>query len=193
MTLLERAKANKADIYLKTAGINIFTIEKDIAAAESEISPEEKVYFIAAGKLAQFSNDRMRGFGTQNYTGTDTKGAIIVTNQKIVFVDKRLFGKQVTIIEGDRVTSVQNASGIISSRVIVKSFGDKYDITDLKKEAAEKLVVAINALIKRIKSKARQATSSVSGMEEIKKAKALLDDSIITQEEFDKIKAKYLD
>lgn len=193
MDLLEKAKADKAEIFLKTAGINVLTVEKDIKAAESIIDSNEKVYLMAAGKLAQFSNDRFLGIGNQNYTGTDTKGVIIVTDKKAAFVDKRIFGKQSTIIEGERISSVQNASGIISGRIIIKCFGDQYDITDLKKEAAEKAVIAIKKLLSNVKANSNKNNGSVSGMEEIKKAKALLDDGIISEDEFKKIKDKYLD
>ena len=192
MDLLEKAKADKADIFLKTAGINVLTVEKDIKAAESIINDNEKVYLIAAGKLAQFSNDRFLGMGSQNFTGTDTKGVIIVTDKKIAFVDKRIFGKQTTIIEGERVSSVQNASGIISGRIVIKSFGTQYDITDLKKQAAEKAVTAIRKLLNNIKANSGKSKSSVSGMDEIKKAKSLFDDGIISKEEFEKIKSKHL-
>lgn len=193
MDLLEKAKADKAKVFLKTAGINVLTVEKDIKAAESIINDNEKVYLIAAGKLAQFSNDRFLGIGTKNFTGTDSKGVIIVTSKKIAFVDKRIFGKQTTIIEGEKVSSVENASGIISGKIIIQSFGTQYDITDLKKEAAEKAVIAIRKLLNNLKTNSNKNKSNISGMDEIKKAKALFDDGIISKEEFEKIKAKHLD
>ena len=192
MDLLEKARVDKADVFLKTAGINVFTVEKDIKAAESIIGSNEKIYLMAAGKLAQFSNDRFLGIGSQNYTGTDTKGVIIVTDKKVAFVDKRVFGKQSTIIEAEKISSIQNASGIISGRIIIKSFGDQYDITDLKKEAAAKAVIAVKKLLSNVRTNSNKVINNVSAMEEIKKAKALLDDGIISEEEFKKIKTKYL-
>ncbi len=198
MTILERAKKDKAQIHLKTAGINLMTSERDINAIDGEIGEKEKILCIVTGKLVQRSNDRSRGisvggFSNQN-TGTDSKGALIITDEQAVFVDKRVLGKDTTIITGDMINSVSLSGGIISSRVIITSFGGGYDITDLKKDAAKDAVQALKTLQKNSKGNkgGTVINNAASGMEEIKKAKQLLDEGIIDKAEFEAIKKKHI-
>lgn len=194
MDILEKAQKDGAKIYLQTS-INIgFSGARDLKAFTSEIDQNEKILCIITGKLVQVSNDRHRGMNRSQATGTDTKGVLVITEQKAVFMDKRVFGKQTTIIDGADISTVTSSNGIMSGRLEIVTFGSRYDISDLKKDAAADAVAALNQCKKNAKSQGQgqTITHAASGMDEIKKAKALFDEGIISKEEFDQIKAKHL-
>lgn len=89
------------------------------------------------------------------------------------------------------ITNINLDKGIFSATVKIKYRGGKYKIPGIIPEAAEAFVHNVKEKIQSDTSTLKTETTSTP-MDEIKKAKELLDIGAITQEQFDEIRDKYL-
>ncbi|MBC7100921.1 MAG: PH domain-containing protein [Methanobacteriales archaeon] len=111
-------------------------------------------------------------------------GVIVATDQRILFVDKgRLFGLRVEEFPYDAITSVRYKKGLFTGSIKIYSGGNEAKIENV-------LPNEIDAFKKILESKITQKAKGIdqitSPLDEIKKAKELLDMGAITKEEFKK-------
>lgn len=93
-------------------------------------------------------------------------------------------------IKYENITNIGIEKGFVGATVEIKYRGGKFELPNIVKEHAE---IFVNSAREKVRSTSTPKTeSTISPMYEIKKAKELLDMGAITQEEFDKVKKKYL-
>lgn len=77
----------------------------------------------------------------------------------------------------------------------IMTIGGKIKLINITPKEGNRFVSSIQQILTSVKSKTNESNivqQQISPMEEIKKAKELLDNGIITEEEFNKLKNKYL-
>lgn len=123
---------------------------------------------------------------------------IYLTSQRILFLDAGLMTKGTTTsYDLSDVNSISDTSGFFGGAMSIKVAGSTISLSGAKKEFIAKFVAdALKAKASAKKSLYGGGNTVVQGalspMEEVKKAKELLDGGIITPEEFEAIKKKHL-
>lgn len=118
-----------------------------------------------------------------------------LTNERLVLIDKGLVTKGSTkSYDLDDVNSVSRKSGFFGGGIEIRVAGGIMTISGSKKEFAEKFVDDFQKIKAAFKKATRggSVNAALSPMEELKKAKELLDAGIIDQSEFDALKKKLL-
>jgi hypothetical protein len=157
-------------------GIKVGFLNKNLYKfLASKIPDEEKIVGAAEGLDKRSSN----------------KAPILVTS-KSVYITKfsgTLFGIDCLVIPLNKITSV-SISGAILAKITINDGTVVYEVCDIARPYAEKVSAAIT------NSQTEKENSSnnypFSNADEIRKFKTLLDDGIISQEEFDKKKKELL-
>lgn len=112
----------------------------------------------------------------------------IELNWKGVFTSR---DKGLQEIKYSNITSIGLKKGLVLGTVEIRFPGGKIKIGQVNKNLGNLFVSNVKQRIKNLQDN-QQNQSSLSPMEEIKKAKELLEIGAITEEEFDKIKKSYL-
>lgn len=133
----------------------------------------------------------------QTFRGNSTSSnncLMYLTNERLILIDKGLITKgSIKSYDLDDVNSVSRKSGFFGGGMEIRVAGGIMTVTGAKKEFSEKFIDDFQ----KVKAAFKKATrgggaAAVSPMDELKKAKEMLDAGIIDQADFDKIKAKIL-
>lgn len=106
----------------------------------------------------------------------------------------RLIGrnKGEQFIEYEDITGIEFKKGLVYGDLEVFTSGMKIEVERVKKNEGDAFVTVLRSKMEETRQEKIGKSESLSPMDEIKKAKELLDAGAITQEEFDNIKKKYL-
>ncbi len=114
-------------------------------------------------------------------------GVIVATDRRILFVNKGLlYGIKVESFPYETITSVTHEKGLSMGSIKIYSGGNKAKIESVLNREIDEFVRIIRSNI------GKDTGQTPSALDEIKKAKELLDMGAITKEEFEKIKNKYM-
>lgn len=135
--------------------------------------------------------------GICNYVSPTNHGnnaAYAITTDRIILAQKNLIGEEISSIELTRINDIKLKTGVIGGVVTFDAMTEKFNVY-CNKEIARRIYDYAQQCIKYAKSLvdtvAAQPKESGS-FDDLKKLKELLDEGIITQEEFDAKKKQIL-
>lgn len=170
----------------KQGGISFLGSQRDLEASAQFIEDDEIPLAIAAGEFY--------------YIGPGTSGnnnaIIVLTNERILKVDKKLKNVDLSAFFIDDVNSSKFNTSFLSSSLVIATTSGTITVSKVKKDTGKKFNDVLNKLLRENKKQKRGGNgathSALSPMEELKKAKELLDMGVINQKEFDTLKKKHL-
>ncbi len=130
--------------------------------------------------------------GIHNYVSMskhDNNFAYAITNNRILMGQKKVIGQVFQSVALDQVNDVTFKSGLALGVITIDTIKETFNVA-LDKSQAKNINDRIHELLFDFKNK--PAVTDASDTEDLRKYKQLLDDGIITQEEFDKKKAQIL-
>lgn len=124
----------------------------------------------------------------------DHKGMLIATNERLYFVTSNLgFGQYSDTTEYDEITGFK-IKAKLSKTISVETRHHSKEFKDILPGVGDNVINAVQNRIKDSKNQTSTQTSTtpLSAADEIKKYKNLLDEGILTQDEFDAKKKELL-
>ena len=105
---------------------------------------------------------------------------------------RRLSGwkKGEQFIEYEDITGIEFSKGLMFGDLEISTSGMKIEVERVKKDEGDAFVTVLRNKLE--ETRKQKFGEKISPMDEIKKAKELLDAGAITEEEFENIKKKYL-
>lgn len=106
----------------------------------------------------------------------------------------RLIGlnKGEKFVEYEDITGIEFKKGLVFGDLEIHTSGMKIEVERVKKNEGDAFVTVLRDKLKETRKDKLGNSNEISPMDEIKKAKELLDTGAITEEEFENIKKKYL-
>ena len=106
----------------------------------------------------------------------------------------RLIGlnKGEQFVEYEDITGIEFKKGIVYGNLEISTSGMKIEVERVKKDEGDAFVTVLRSKLEETRKQKYTTPEKVSPMDEIKKAKELLDAGAITEEEFENVKKKYL-
>lgn len=117
-------------------------------------------------------------------------GLLVLTNQRIIFVDEFFAQRTAINIPLPNITNVTNGKNVFWSSISLTSDSQTYTFTNLKKYAAATMASRINQFIQQVHSKNPLPQSSLG--QELEHLHRLKEQGILTPYEFDQAKIKLL-
>lgn len=177
---------------IKKFGTSTFMNGGNIKSAESKLHNGEDVLFALTGNVATLPING--SLDPQITTKDKTPGVFVVTNQKVYFCQSILGSSIYKEIRINDIQSVEGSKNIATAQLKICGLTEMFVVDMNRKilsEAENIISEARNSF-----TRTSQATSAKSengnNMDDLRKLKSLLDDGIITQEDFDKKKASIL-
>ena len=162
------------------------------------LSDDEEVLHVVSGVMQQNHSavsGNIRTVGTSNSNSSRT-WLMALTNRRIVLINRHLLvGMEYTEIPLEAVNSVSFQTRVIASSISIMHGSDGILIDNIVKGTEKPFVEKANAAIREIRNGGSKQTVNVaahSAADELAKWHTLLQQGIITQEEFDAQKAKLL-
>jgi len=106
----------------------------------------------------------------------------------------RLLGrnKGEQFVEYEDITGIEFKKGLVFGDLEISTSGMKIEVERVKKDEGDAFVTVLRSKLEETRKEKYGKSEKISPMDEIKKAKELLDAGAITEEEFESIKKKYL-
>lgn len=106
----------------------------------------------------------------------------------------RLIGwnKGEKFVEYEDITGIEFKKGVLWGDLEIHTSGMKIEVERVKKNEGDAFVTVLRNKLKETREQKYERSETLSPMDEIKKAKELLDAGAITEEEYEEIKKKYL-
>ncbi|MGB9937257.1 MAG: SHOCT domain-containing protein [Methanobacterium sp.] len=106
----------------------------------------------------------------------------------------RLLGinKGEKFVEYEDITGIEFKKGLMFGDLEIHTSGMKIEVERVKKDDGDAFITLLRSKLEKTRKEKFGNTKKVSPMDEIKKAKELLNSGAITEEEFETIKKKYL-
>jgi hypothetical protein len=106
----------------------------------------------------------------------------------------RLIGwtKGEKFVEYEDITGIEFKKGVLWGDLEIHTSGMKIEVERVKKKEGDAFVTVLRNKLKETREQKYEKAETISPMDEIKKAKELLDAGAITEEEYEDIKKKYL-
>lgn len=122
--------------------------------------------------------------------GSDTvrNGIFLATNKRVIFYGKKLFGFDLEVFPYSNISSIEMSKEFLGYKITFFSSGNKVHMKWIS-------IGDINEFVNHVKEnigKKPSASQSSSAADEIRKYKELLDEGIITEEEFEQKKKQLL-
>ena len=161
-------------------GFNTHNSIKHFGIIEKNLSPDEDVLFAF--------------IGIHNYISIskhDSNFAYVVTNKRIMLGQKKVIGENFQSIALNKINDISFTSGIAYGVITVDAQTEKFNVAVIKSQAAN-INAILHQLLLDLKTESNSPAPAASAADELRKFKQLLDDGIITQEEFEKKKSELL-
>ncbi len=161
------------------SGFNAGNSIKHFEVIASNLGPDEDVLFVF--------------IGLHNYvspTKHDNNFAYAITNKRIMMGQKKVIGQNFQSVSLDQVNDISFTSGLAFGVITIDTLKERFNVA-LDKAQAQNINNQIHDLLLKLKSKPEPAATSLN-YDEIYKLKQLLEDGLITEEEFQKKKSDIL-
>lgn len=197
--MVTKAKVNAAD-FNKTPWSDVKTWLDDLNAKSKLVSEAIARYGTsisgwATQEMAYLpnliaDNERLIGVLSGSYNGLTA--LIALTEKRIIFLDKKIFGGAKTEeFALNKISSVQMDSGFVFGEIKIIASGNNAKIKVLDKVAAQKFVADVRQAIEGAETK-RSAPASDSMAEQLTKLASLLNKGLLTEDEFMEQKRRLL-
>lgn len=118
---------------------------------------------------------------------------VVITDKRLVFVNRGLiYGTDFKEISFDHVNAVSYSKGMVLAKISVTNGADTTLISQVAKDAAPKFVDVLKHAIADSHQQSQPVASSDNSVNDLRNLKMLLDEGIITQEDFDAKKKQIL-
>jgi hypothetical protein len=178
---IDEAKAEKR--------ISTFFCKGELKLIDKNLLENEIVNYLIGANLGIFSTGEAIKINPFNFKNKKP-GILAITSFRIIHCSSIWFNKDVEQILLENVNNIESKSGLIFSVLRIQSNTNVMEI-DVDNTSA----IQITKLLNELKNKSQNIApivNNVSSADELRKFKKLLDDGILTQEEFDKKKAQLL-
>ena len=152
-----------------------------------------KHFEVIASNLRSDENVLFVFIGLHNYvsmTKHDNNFAYAITNKRILMGQKKVIGQNFQSVALDQVNDIKFKSGLALGVITIDTIKETFNVA-LDKAQASNINDQIHRILMDLKGR-NTASSHSSGADDIRKYKQLLDDGIITQDEFNRKKALIL-
>ena len=121
-------------------------------------------------------------------------GLLVATDRRLIFIDKGLFGTlKVEDFGYNRITSIESNVGIFSGKIVIYASGNREQIDHVSKQDVHSLASFLRSKIfSPNNSPLSSQFGTMSTAKELARYSVLLDNGVITQEEFDSLKTRLL-
>lgn len=155
---------------------------KHFALIENALQKNEKVYLCFEGLHNYISASKHDG----NF-------AFALTNKRIIMAQKRMMGEAIQSVYLENLNDVSYKKGLLFGVISIDTTKEFFNV-GVNSVTAQCIINALHEKIDEIKSNNGKTNgdSNISVSNELKTLKELFDSGILTQEEFDKQKAKLL-
>ena len=151
-------------------------------------------HFLVVEKNLQKDEDVYMTFiGIHNYksiTEHDGNFAYAITNKRILMGQKKIFGEDSKTVLLKMLNDVNSSTGFAMGTITFDTIKEEFNVW-VNKEQADNILAEIQRILFELKD-AEGTTTEASGVDEIRKYKALLDDGIISENDFEKKKKELL-
>lgn len=120
---------------------------------------------------------------------------VVCTNRRVLFIDSgMIFGRKSSEIPLDSINATSYSKGLVLGSISVTNGAKTTVIESLQKDDAVKLNSVLQQVTAEFKNQLHNATTAAptSDLSQLRELKGLLDDGIITQDEFDAKKKQIL-
>jgi hypothetical protein len=134
----------------------------------------------------------MTFIGLHNYqsmTKHDGNYAYAITNNRILIAQKKVIGENLKIVLLNNLNDVSTSTGMIMGTITFDTIREVFNVMVDKKQT-NNIMSKIHDIVFDKPKEGNERTGSIA--DELKSLKELLDDGILTQEEFNEQKAKIL-
>ncbi|ARW24614.1 hypothetical protein S101189_01178 [Pediococcus acidilactici] len=176
--------------------MNLENIQKQMKAAGVSDTFGTKKEVKALPEI--LSDDEVIKYATSGFVDGNTV-LVVLTQKRIIFIDKgMIFGIKSTEVPLDMINGVSYSKGLLLGKIAITNGAVTTLIEQVDKSTAPIMVDKIKEASEQYKSSLRNASANTSndkmldGPDQIRKYKALLDEGILTQEEFDTKKKQIL-
>ncbi|WP_270273774.1 PH domain-containing protein [Enterococcus gallinarum] len=133
--------------------------------------------------------------GLHNYISAskhDGNFAYAITNKRILMAQQKLIGNNVQSIMVNQINDVTKKTGMLMGTLTIDTLKETFNV-GVDKQTVDRISSSLNEIIYDLKDNNGTTITAASHVtDEIRKYKELLDDGIITQEEFDAKKKELL-
>lgn len=153
-----------------------------------------KHFGIIEKNLGNDENVLFAFIGLHNYVSIskhDNNFAYAVTNKRILLGQKKVIGEVFQSIALNKINDITFQSGVAYGVITVDAQTEVFNVAVIKSQA-NNINKKLHELLYQLKEESSAVVSSSSAADEIRKFKELLDDGIISQEEFNKKKSELL-
>lgn len=182
MTIKEAVKGNGT-------ALGIMACSGMIEKAESMLMDNESVEFACVYNVYNIPNDEKLKVNTSIKVKNRTAGVTVLTNRRVFFYNSIMGNVDSKQIRIQDIQSADYKTLLGMATIRIKGITDMI-IIEATKKTAEEMIRKINQL--QDKADNQSETKITSNADEIFKYKKLLDEGIITQEEFEKKKQELL-
>lgn len=161
-------------------GFNTHNSIKHFGIIEKNLSPDEDVLFAFIG-LHNFVS----------ISKHDKNFAYAITNKRIMLGQKKVIGEIFQSIALNKINDITYQSGLAFGVLKVDAQTEHFNVA-VDKIQGNNINLKIHGLLLELKTESNIQAPAASAADEIRKFKQLLDDGIITQEEFEKKKSEFL-
>lgn len=189
---------NDGPVHLENADIdcephNDYVSKKTVKKIDDVIEPGEKVYMLA--KEGGESVSIMKpGSGTEQKTGTSGHIRTAATDKRIVVKVPQILGNDEISIPYESISTIDLKTGMIQTKMSVQTDSSSYEIGIGSHDKAEcrEFVSFIRNKVKNNNSANNHTQNNTDSLDKIKQLKEMVDDGIISQEEFEQKKQELL-
>lgn len=133
--------------------------------------------------------------GLHNYISAskhDGNFAYAITNKRILMAQQKLFGNNVQSIMVNQINDVTKKTGMLMGTLTIDTLKETFNV-GVDKQTVDRISSSLNEIIYDLKKHNDSTAIPISHVtDEVRKYKELLDDGIITQEDFDAKKKELL-
>lgn len=160
---------------LNSGSFDFFGVKKELLYLPKVVnSDNEKISYLCSGMLDSHT------------------WLIVCTNQRIIFLNKNMiYGMQQQNIPLEAINAITFSQKLLLGSISITNGATVTIIDSINKMAAPIMASKIQNAVRNFKN--NSSISSDTDLDDLRKLKSLLDDGIITQEEFDSKKKQILD